>query len=96
MTTARAERHMHGHIKLIADRRGTLLGAAIVGHGARDLILPWIVAIAERRTVSDMVRLSGPSGGIGDIGRLAASQAIRSRLTNPVLRRIISVMRRFG
>jgi hypothetical protein len=52
---ARAERRTEGLIKVVAGRRGRILGATIVGQGAGELILPWGLAISSRLTLKAMV-----------------------------------------
>ena len=41
----RTERETDGFAKIVLGRRGKILGATIVGRGAGELILPWVLAI---------------------------------------------------
>ena len=36
-----------GHIKVVTDRRGSVLGATIVGAGAGELITTWTLAVSQ-------------------------------------------------
>ena len=44
---AQAERVTAGHIKVVTDRRGKVLGATIVGAAAGEMITAWTLAISE-------------------------------------------------
>ena len=44
---AQAERETHGHIKIVTDRKGRILGATIVGAQAGEMISLWSLAIAQ-------------------------------------------------
>ncbi|MEZ5893432.1 MAG: FAD-dependent oxidoreductase [Parvularculaceae bacterium] len=55
---ARAERSTDGWIKVLIGKSGSILGAAIVGENAGDLIALWSFAIANRlkiRTITNMI-----------------------------------------
>jgi pyruvate/2-oxoglutarate dehydrogenase complex dihydrolipoamide dehydrogenase (E3) component len=93
---AQAERLTHGHVKVIADRRGRILGATIVGAHAGELILPWALAVSQGLRVGAMSALAAPHPSLGEIGPRAAIGAYTLRLTQPRVRRIISFLRRFG
>ena len=49
---AQTERATDGLVKAITDRRGRILGAAIVAPQAGELIQPWCLAIAKRLKIS--------------------------------------------
>ena len=44
---AQAERETAGHIKVVTDRKGGILGATIVGAAAGELITTWTLAISQ-------------------------------------------------
>jgi pyruvate/2-oxoglutarate dehydrogenase complex dihydrolipoamide dehydrogenase (E3) component len=54
---AQIEQRPGGHVKLITSRRGTLLGAGIVGHGAEELINLCTLAISKGMTASEIVAI---------------------------------------
>jgi pyruvate/2-oxoglutarate dehydrogenase complex dihydrolipoamide dehydrogenase (E3) component len=93
---AQAERKHNGHIKVIADRKGRILGATIVGADAGELITAWTLAIAQGLTLRSFVDLVVPYPTLSEIGKRAALDFFLPRLTQPLLRRIIGVLRRFG
>ena len=51
---ARAEGETEGFAKLVTDRRGELLGAAIVGAYAGELIAECVLAIDKRMNIDDL------------------------------------------
>jgi pyruvate/2-oxoglutarate dehydrogenase complex dihydrolipoamide dehydrogenase (E3) component len=93
---AQAEHRLHGHIKVITTKAGRILGATIVGPDAGELITPWVLAVRCRLKVQALSGLVVPSASFADIGRRAAISYYGPRLTSPVLRRIIGLLRRFG
>lgn len=93
---AQAERKMHGHIKVIADRKGRILGASIVGAQAGELISAWTLALTQGLTLRAFAELVVPYPTLSEIGKRAAFDFYLPRLTQPLLRRIIGFVRRFG
>ncbi len=93
---AQAERTPHGHIKVIADKKGRILGASIVGAQAGELITAWNLAIAQGLTVRAFTDLVIPYPTFSEIGKGAAIEYYLPGLTRPLLRRIIGYLRIFG
>ena len=93
---AQAERTTHGHIKIIVDHRGKIIGATIVGAQAGELIATWILAIAERLNIRAMTTTVLPYPTLSEIGKRAAFDYFSPSLTRPFVRRIINWMRFFG
>lgn len=92
---ARIERRPAGVIKVVATRSGRILGAAIVGRNAGELIAPWSLAIANRLPLSAMTDLVTPYPGRSAITRQVAAMP-EAGLTRPWRRRIIELLRKFG
>jgi pyruvate/2-oxoglutarate dehydrogenase complex dihydrolipoamide dehydrogenase (E3) component len=93
---AQAERKVRGHIKIVADPKGRILGATIVGAHAGELIATWNVAIRQGLTLRNMAESVMPYPTYAEIGKRAAADFYLPRLTQPLVRRIINVMRIFG
>ncbi|MPZ59049.1 MAG: dihydrolipoamide dehydrogenase [Rhizobiales bacterium] len=93
---AQAERETHGHIKVVATRRGRILGATIVGAGAGELISIWTLAIGQGLKIRAMTEFVMPYPTLAEIGKRAAISYYTPSLTSPFVRRIISFLRRFG
>jgi pyruvate/2-oxoglutarate dehydrogenase complex dihydrolipoamide dehydrogenase (E3) component len=93
---ARAEGQTHGHIKVIATRRGRILGATIVGAHAGELIATWALAISQGLSVRAFAGLTVAYPTHAEIGKRAALTFYARSLTNPLLRSIIKSLRRLG
>ena len=93
---AQAERQTHGHIKIIADAKGRILGATFVGPHAGESISAWTLAIAQGLTLRSFTDLIVPYPTLFEIGKRAAVDFYLPRLTQPLLRRIIGWVRIFG
>ncbi|MCZ7660440.1 MAG: FAD-dependent oxidoreductase [Xanthobacteraceae bacterium] len=93
---AQAERETHGHIKVVTDARGRILGATIVGRGAGELIATWTLAISQRLTVRALLDLVLPYPTLAEIGKRAAVGFYAPGAASPWVRRIIALLRRLG
>jgi pyruvate/2-oxoglutarate dehydrogenase complex dihydrolipoamide dehydrogenase (E3) component len=93
---AQAERETKGYIKVITNKRGRILGATIVGAGAGEMIATWALAVAQHLNVRAFVGTMIPYPTFAEIGKRAGLSYFTARLTSPMLRRIIRVLRRFG
>lgn len=93
---AQAERETHGHIKVVTDARGRILGATIVGRGAGELIATWTLAISQRLTVRALLDLVLPYPTLAEIGKRAAVGFYAPGAASPWVRKIIALLRRLG
>ena len=93
---AQAEGETDGHIKVITSRHGRVLGATIVGAKAGELITLWGLAVSRRLHIRAVASLVFPYPTLGEIGRRAAISSFLPGLTGPVVRRIITWLRRLG
>jgi pyruvate/2-oxoglutarate dehydrogenase complex dihydrolipoamide dehydrogenase (E3) component len=93
---AQAERETRGHIKVITDKKGRIIGATIVGAHAGELIAAWTLAIQEALKVRAFAELIVPYPTFAEIGKRAALGYYATTLTSPWVRRIIAFLRRFG
>jgi pyruvate/2-oxoglutarate dehydrogenase complex dihydrolipoamide dehydrogenase (E3) component len=79
----------NGHIKVITDRKGDILGATIVGAGAGELIASWTLAIAQKLNIRAFAGLIVPYPAYGEVGKRAAMTYFMRGLTSNQVRRII-------
>jgi pyruvate/2-oxoglutarate dehydrogenase complex dihydrolipoamide dehydrogenase (E3) component len=93
---AQAERETRGHIKVVTDRRGRVLGATIVGAQAGELITTWTLAIARGLKVGALLGVVIPYPTLAEVGKRAAIGYYTPGLANPWLRRLIRWLRRLG
>jgi pyruvate/2-oxoglutarate dehydrogenase complex dihydrolipoamide dehydrogenase (E3) component len=93
---AQAEGLTHGHIKVVASRRGRILGATIVGPQAGELIAAWALAVRQKLSIRAFAEMTVAYPTHAEIGKRAAVSAYSRSLTNPFVRRIIGWLRRLG
>lgn len=83
---AQTERSTDGMLKLVADRRGHVLGASILGVHAGELALPWVVVIEKNLKLRDVAQSIAPYPTWGEIDKLAAAEFSKSLLRHPLIR----------
>jgi pyruvate/2-oxoglutarate dehydrogenase complex dihydrolipoamide dehydrogenase (E3) component len=93
---AQTDRELEGHVKIVTDRRGRILGATILGAQAGELIQIWSQAIAQRTNVRDMMRWIPPYPTLGEVNRKAAMRFHTDTPANPLLRRVIGWLAKLG
>src|SRR5262249_8715683 len=93
---AQAERETRGHIKVVTNERGRVLGATIVGAHAGELIVPWTLAVTPGLNIRAFAEMVVPYPTFAEIGKRAAVTYFAGSLTKPFVQRIIGALRRFG
>jgi pyruvate/2-oxoglutarate dehydrogenase complex dihydrolipoamide dehydrogenase (E3) component len=93
---ARAERATTGHVKAIVTARGRILGCAIAGPHAGELIVPWVLAIAKDMKVSDLAGIVMPYPTLSEATKRAAVEFLKPLARKPWMRRAIHLARLFG
>jgi pyruvate/2-oxoglutarate dehydrogenase complex dihydrolipoamide dehydrogenase (E3) component len=93
---AQAERKIHGHIKVVTDKKGRILGATIVGESAGELITAWTLAITQGLNIRAFAGIVVPYPTFSEIGRRAAFSFYTPRLSSPWVRRILGWLQRLG
>jgi pyruvate/2-oxoglutarate dehydrogenase complex dihydrolipoamide dehydrogenase (E3) component len=93
---AQTERETRGHIKVVTDRKGRILGVTIVGAQAGELITAWTLAIDRGLNIRAMTGVVMPYPTLSEIGKRAAIDFFTPNLTSPRVRRIIAWLRKFG
>ena len=81
-----------GFVKVSADRKGRVLGATIVAHGAGELILPLVMARQHGLTLGRIANTIFPYPTMVEGVKRAAGEYMRSRLdttSGRLLKRII-------
>ncbi len=99
---AQIERMPAGMIKVVVGPRGRVLGAAIVGHDAGEMIAPWSLAVSRRLPIAALAGLPAPYLTRTEISRrVAAGLAERNQAKETDFmvawrRRAIDWLRRLG
>lgn len=93
---ARATGATNGHIKIVTDRKGDILGVTIVGASASENIAAWTLAINQKLNIEAFAGVIVPYPTYAEVGKRAATTYFTRGLTSPLVRRIIGWLRRFG
>ena len=93
---AQAERQTRGHIKVVTDAKGLILGATIVGAAAGEQITAWTLAINNALNIRSMAELVVPYPTYMEVGKRAAISFFTPKLTTSWVRRLLNLLRRFG
>ncbi|MEN0086900.1 MAG: FAD-dependent oxidoreductase [Pseudomonadota bacterium] len=91
-----AERKTLGLIKVLADGKGRVVGASIVGEGAGEMINMWALAVTHKMKLKDITAYVPPYPTMGEIGRRAAVTSFAPATKKPVVRNIIGLLQKLG
>ncbi len=92
---AQVERATEGHIKVVTDRNGDILGVTIVGARAAECIAPWTLAISQKLNIRALASMIVPYPTYGEVGKRAAITYFTQGLTTLGTRRIMGWLRRW-
>jgi pyruvate/2-oxoglutarate dehydrogenase complex dihydrolipoamide dehydrogenase (E3) component len=93
---AHTERDTTGLVKVVTRRDGRILGAGILAAGASELILPWVLAIAQKLKIGALAKLIVPYPTRGEAGKRAAGNFYTPLLFSSRTRRIVRFLAHFG
>ena len=93
---AQAGRETHGLIKVVASKKGLVLGVGIAGPHAGELLGPWQLAITKGLKVADIAGMVMPYPTLQEVSKRAAVLQYQKGLANPWLGRILRFLRKFG
>ena len=92
---AQAERKTIGHIKVVTDRKGRILGADVVGANAGEIINMWALAISQKMKIGAFRSYLSPYPTFAEVGKRAAVTYYASAASNALLRRVIRFILNF-
>jgi pyruvate/2-oxoglutarate dehydrogenase complex dihydrolipoamide dehydrogenase (E3) component len=81
---AQTERHTEGMLKLVADPRGRVLGASILGAHAGELAHLWIVAIEQKLKLRHVAQMIAPYPTWSELDKVAAAEFFRPLIARPL------------
>jgi pyruvate/2-oxoglutarate dehydrogenase complex dihydrolipoamide dehydrogenase (E3) component len=93
---AQTDRRTEGFVKVMVDRKGRILGVAIVGHNAGELLTPWILAMSRGLKIGAMAGLTLPYPTYSEASKRAATAFLLPKLRSPLLQRLLRFVRMFG
>ena len=93
---AQTERETHGHVKVVTDAKGRILGATILGAHAGELIQMWSLAISQGLKIRAMTGWISPYPTFSEVNKRAAYRFYVDSAGSPLLRRIIGWLAKLG
>lgn len=90
-----AERSDSGGVKIVATKRGKILGASIVGEGAGDLIQMISVAMTNNVKVSGLAQIIAPYPTRGEAVKRAASSMFTDAIFGSKAKKIAGLFTKF-
>lgn len=93
---AQTEGKTKGLVKIIVGKRGTILGAGIVGAGAGELIAPWVLGITHKIKISAFANVVLPYPTLGEAGKRAAISNYAGLAQKPILRWVLGILKMLG
>jgi pyruvate/2-oxoglutarate dehydrogenase complex dihydrolipoamide dehydrogenase (E3) component len=93
---AQAERRIEGFVKIFAGAKGRILGVAIVGPNAGELLAPWTLAMKNRLPVTAISDIVFAYPTLSEVSKRAAITYLTPKLRSPWLPRVLKFMRLFG
>ncbi len=93
---AQAEGDIRGFAKLVASKRGKILGVTLVGAHAGDHLPLWVLTMTTGLKLSQLTGMIAPYPTRGEINKRLAGQWYTGALFSPATRRLVSVLKRFG
>ena len=91
-----AEGATDGLVKVVATRRGRVLGASIAGRHAGELILPWVLAVKNRIGIGKLAQAIVPYPTLSEASARAAGSFHAPVLFGARTRRIVRLLARLG
>jgi pyruvate/2-oxoglutarate dehydrogenase complex dihydrolipoamide dehydrogenase (E3) component len=85
-----------GKITVITNKKGRILGVTIVGLGADELILPWVIAIREKKSLRVFTDTIVPYPTLSEISKRVAGEFYKPTLFSSSMRRLVRSLLKFG
>ncbi|KGP62494.1 hypothetical protein EP47_06195 [Legionella norrlandica] len=86
---AQTEGTLRGKIKIITNKKAKILGVTIVGPHAGELILPWVMAIREQKTLRSFTDTIAPYPTLSEISKRVAGEFYAPKLFSSKTRSLV-------
>lgn len=93
---AQTERTLKGKIKIITDKKARILGVTIVGSHAGELILPWVMAIREKKTLRSFTDVIAPYPTLSEISKRVAGEFYKPKLFSDTTKWLVRWLQKLG
>ncbi|BCA94177.1 hypothetical protein TUM19329_05380 [Legionella antarctica] len=92
---AQTDQNTTGFIKVIATPKGRILGVTIVGHGAGELLFPWVIAIREGKTLRTFTDTTAAYPTLSELSKRVASQFYTPKLFSSKVKKLVQFLSYF-
>lgn len=93
---AQLEATPEGLCKVLLDRRGRVVSAAIAGRNAGELIQPWSLAVGRRLPVAALAGPLAPALTLGEVSRRTAVSHLLPRLLSDRMKTVVGWLAKLG
>jgi pyruvate/2-oxoglutarate dehydrogenase complex dihydrolipoamide dehydrogenase (E3) component len=93
---ARAELRTEGFVKAVVDARGNILGCAIAGARAGEVLQPWVLAMTNGLRIGALAGMIVPYPTFGEAGKRAAGRYFEPWLFGATVRWLVRFLAKFG
>ena len=93
---AQAEGKTDGLVKVIVTPKGRVLGAAMVGPHAGELIQTWVLVISRKIKIGAVAGMIAPYPTLGEVNKRVAGSFYTPSLFSDRTRKIVRFLSRFG
>jgi pyruvate/2-oxoglutarate dehydrogenase complex dihydrolipoamide dehydrogenase (E3) component len=93
---AQTERETHGLVKVVATKKGKVLGASIIGAHAGELIHTWGLMIQQGIPLKALAGMIAPYPTLGEVSKRAAGSYFTPQLFSGKTRALVRVLKLFG
>ncbi|HEY0524919.1 MAG TPA: FAD-dependent oxidoreductase, partial [Stellaceae bacterium] len=93
---AQTERETHGLVKVVATKKGKVLGASIIGAHAGELIQTWGLMIQQEIPLKALAGMIAPYPTLGEASKRAAGSFFTPQLFSGKTRALVRFLKLFG
>ncbi|KTD64292.1 dihydrolipoyl dehydrogenase family protein [Legionella spiritensis] len=87
---AQTEDETNGKIKVLTDKKGKIAGVTIVGLHAGELILPWVMAVREGKSLRAFTDTIAPYPTLSEVSKQVAGEFYKPRLFSKKVLKLVS------
>ncbi len=87
---------LQGKIKVITNKKARVLGVTIVGSHAGELVLPWVIAVREKRTLRSFTDTIAPYPTLSEISKRVAGEFYKPQLFSKKTRWLVGLLKKLG
>ncbi|MFV0298218.1 MAG: dihydrolipoyl dehydrogenase family protein [Hyphomicrobiaceae bacterium] len=93
---AQAERITDGFVKVVTNKKNRILGAAIVGEHAGEVIQMWCLAVSKGMKITDMAQWISPYPTLTEVNKRAAARYYAVKAGSSLVRSLVATLSRFS